>query len=696
MKKTDASGFRLLTKEEISSLEHTGNSAASWETIRVRDPFNPRKIRGNTFSGTVILPSLSTDSLKTGTFLLPTGVYNSFIHDTAFGPNCAIHNVKLLSRYTTGKEVILFNIDEMTLSDNPVFGTGTEYAQGIRNWINVANENGGRKILPFRSIMTADCFLWAKYRDETRLMEKLIAFTDREKYSENEQRGYIGNSTEIRSCRIIQDITVGENALITGADLLKNLTITSTPQSKTVIGEGVELINGIIGSGVQIKYDVKAWNFVVRNHSMLTSGARFFDSFLGENATIACCEVQNALLYPFHEQHHNNSFLIASILQGQSNIAAGATIGSNHNSRGADGEIVAERGFWPSLSSSLKHNGKFAAFTLLAKADYLYELNIELPFSLVSQDNSSNRLLVMPAYWFLYNMYALARNSWKFSVRDKRIDKSQYIEFDYLAPDTIEEIFKSLDLLKLWTGKAWYRKYRSFTDYVDTEKLMEKGEEILTSTAGDIASLEILGEGMENSTRDVLLLKAEKAFKIYREMILYYAVKNIVTYALDHSLSLTNLAETFKDATRSSWINFGGQLLRKGEVDLLKTDILTSEINSWEEIHTRYYAFSKNYTENKCRHAYASLLSLYNKRKNDLTPSFWKKIMKEALAVQLLIEKNTYESRLKDYTNKYRRITFDTKEEMEAVTGTIEDNNFIKIIHEETEKFKITLDTVTI
>jgi len=30
---------------------------------------------------------------------------------------------------------------------------------------------------------------------------------------------------------------------------------------------------------------------------------------------------------------------------GQSNMAAGATIGSNHNSRSADGELVAARGF---------------------------------------------------------------------------------------------------------------------------------------------------------------------------------------------------------------------------------------------------------------------------------------------------------------------------------------------------------------
>jgi hypothetical protein len=96
------------------------------------------------------------------------------------------------------------------------------------------------------------------------------------------------------------------------------------------------------------------------------------------------CEVLNSLIFPAHEQHHNNSFLCAATVMGQSNMAAGATIGSNHNSRGADGEIVAGRGFWPGLCVSLKHNSKFACFTIIAKSDFPAELNIPIPFSLVN------------------------------------------------------------------------------------------------------------------------------------------------------------------------------------------------------------------------------------------------------------------------------------------------------------------------
>src|SRR3546814_1217528 len=58
------------------------------------------------------------------------------------------------------------------------------------------------------------------------------------------------------------------------------------------------------------------------SHSNLKYGARLINSYLGNNATVSCCEVLNSLIYPGHEQHHNNSFLCASRIEGQSNMAA--------------------------------------------------------------------------------------------------------------------------------------------------------------------------------------------------------------------------------------------------------------------------------------------------------------------------------------------------------------------------------------
>jgi len=168
--------------------------------------------------------------------------------------------------------------------------------------------------------------------------------------------------------------------------------------------------------------------FILGNNSGLKYGARLINSFLGDNSTISCCEVLNNLIFPAHEQHHNNSFLIASCVMGQSNMAAGATIGSNHNSRANDNEIQAGRGFLARIMYQCKkHSSRFASFILLSKSDYPAELNIPLPFSLLNNNVNKDQLEVMPAYWCCIIMYALARNSWKFQNRDKRVSKASIL-----------------------------------------------------------------------------------------------------------------------------------------------------------------------------------------------------------------------------------------------------------------------------
>src|SRR5690606_36613253 len=154
----------------------------------------------------------------------------------------------------------------------------------------------------------------------------------------------------------------------------------------------------------------------------------------------------------------------------------------NHNSRGADGEIIAGRGFWPGLCVSLKHNSKFANFTILAKGDYDYELNIPIPFSLVSIQENTNSLMIMPGYWFMYNMYALQRNTFKYQDRDHRYEKIQNIEFDYLAPDTVNEMFSSLWLFEELVGESYinYIHETKAEEVYDIKKTpSELGKELL-------------------------------------------------------------------------------------------------------------------------------------------------------------------------------------------------------------------------
>jgi hypothetical protein len=431
------------------------------------------------------------------------------------------------------------------------------------------------------------------------------------------------------------------------------------------------------------------------NNSNLKYGARLIHSVLGDNSTVSCCELLHNLIFPAHEQHHNNSFLTASVVLGQSNIAAGATIGSNHNSRANDGEIQAGRGFWPGLCVTLKHYCRCAAFTLLAKGDFPAELDVPLPFSLVANDVSHDRLLLMPAYWWMYNMYALARNTWKFTSRDKRQIKTQHIEFDSLAPDTVEEIFTALELLELWTGKAALRAKGRDADKTSDQEATALGRELLNKPEDKTAALEVLGENMEDSNRPVVILKAYRAYQAYRQMLHTYAVKNLLAYMqANGDATREGMAKALGGKRETRWVNLGGQLAPEPDVLRLFDDIKKGTLHTWPAIHARYDQMWEAYPGQKQVHALATLLDLLGAKDRKLTAEVWNAALDETVRIQEYIRDQVYLSRKKDYDDPFRQTTFRNAAEMAAVVGSAEDNSFVKQTRNDTEAFRELVEAV--
>lgn len=452
--------YRALKALEITILEAQGNTADDWANVKVVQGFNPYLVKNCNFYGVVHIGKLASCFVSFRNLKVPVGLYNSTICSSAIGDDVVIKDVGFLAHHVVGNGVILLSINELSISSEAKFGNGIlkeEEEEKTRIWLEIRNENGGRKVLPFVGMLPGDAYLWSKYRDDRELLDRFVELTEQKFDKLRGHYGMIGHQCVIKYCKTIKDVHIGNHAYIKGANKLKNLTINSSDTERTQIGEGCELVNGIIGYGCRIFYGVKAVRFVMAPHSNLKYGARLINSYLGSNATISCCEVLNSLIFSSHEQHHNNSFLCAALVMGQSNLAAGATIGSNHNSRSADGELVAKRGFWPGLSVSLKHNSKFGSFSLIAKGDYPYEINLPFPFTLLIHDFSADRLVVMPGYWFMYNMYALSRNVWKFPHRDQRSEKIHLIEYDYLAPDTVQEMFEALQYMENIPEEHWLK-----------------------------------------------------------------------------------------------------------------------------------------------------------------------------------------------------------------------------------------------
>lgn len=685
--------YRQLIAYEIEVLVRNGNTSDNWNNILVSDAFNPELVKSCKFFGLVRIGKLEPYFLEYSRLKVPVGLYRSTIISCDFGDNVGIDNVNYLSHYIIGSEAIIVNVNELMTTPHAKFGIGIlkkGEPEDIRIWMELANENGGRKVIPFNGMLPGDAWLWAKYRDNPALLQRFIEFTEKQFDTKKGFYGKIGDRTVIKNCAIIKDVWIGSDAYLKGANKLKNLTINSKPGAKTQIGEGCEMVNGIVGFGCRAFYGVKAVRFVMSSNSQLKYGARLINAYLGDNATISCCEVLNSLIFPAHEQHHNNSFLCASVVMGQSNMAAGATIGSNHNSRANDGEILANRGFWPGLCVSLKHNSRFASFTIIAKGDYPAELDIPLPFSLISLQPQHDRLLVMPGYWFMYNMYALGRNTWKYIQRDKRPDKVQHIEYEYLAPDTANEMIKSLYLLEKLTGMAIVKAKGEENGQYTAETLQKMGKTLLMQHPEEADALEVFADGFENSNRKVQILKTGKAYHIFRQLLLYYTATQVQAWCRAHKIeSHAGFAQSVPARLpQPEWQNIGGQLIPEPDVQLVIKNMVDGELDGWEALHQWYGQQGESYEEKKAIHSFALYKQLTGKSPGKLSAEALAELLTTGLSTRQWLAAQAWQSRAKDYANPFKKMLYSSDAEMEAVLGKMDDNEYLQWEQQATLNYK--------
>ncbi len=722
--------FRRLKPFELETLVRQHNTCTDWSMLLVSDPFTPELIHNNAFAGLVRIGKLDRVALEHHDLHMPAGITNSQIIACDIGDDCAIINCTYIAHYIIGDHCILIDNAEIHVSNHAKFGNGCVMEgepEDVRITIDVMNEAGGRSIQPFVGMKCADAYLWAKYRDREALQRQFARMTDSMFDTRRGRYGTIGTGSVIKSNGIIKDVAIGESAYIKGANKLKNLTIRSREDARTQIGEGVELVNGIIGYGSKVFYGSKAVRFILGDNSSLKYGARLIHSILGENSTVSCCEILNNLIFPSHEQHHNTSFLIASLIKGQSNMAAGATIGSNHNSRAPDGEIEAGRGFWPGLCTSVKHSSRFASFCLLAKGDYRYELDIPFPFCLVDNDYRRDRLVLVPAYWWTANQYALMRNEGKFIQRDGRCDKRLRIEFSPFAPDTALEIRLAMTLIEKLTGRAFVEavhapspslspdkpgnaeldRLRATPDIASAleeaskagsdEALCALGRAIF-ATGAEILPFEVLAENVEHSDRGCEVRKPARAWMAYREMLLWYAGREVAAEIAARMksggrlpVSLKALAEALEpDAFNGSpvqWENLGGMLVSGPRLESLLNKAEGGDFHDWDSFHLALEGLSDLYAQDKLHNAWATLGLLYPDdatekkahRPHGAGPgeAGLLRALGDLAALAAKIATGVYESRAKDYSNRFRASTFRNEAEMKAVLGTARENSSV-------------------
>jgi len=690
-------GKRHLTEEEIEILEKNmnHNEDKTWSNFYVdasENGFDPKLIHMSFFSGFIVLGKLRKATLTYNDLHVGCGIRRSRLNDVVTGDDFSIRYVAYLDNYRIDNRVILFNVNEICCTKHSKFGNGIlkeGEPESNRIWIGVGNENDGRRVLPFENLIPADAYIWSHYRNDPELLQRFVELTEYGNTGDLNTMGLIDDDAVIKHTNIVKDAKIGKCCYIKGALKLKNITILSSEAEISQVGEGVEMVNGILGYGSHVFYQAIAIRFVIGCNCQVKYGARLLNSVLGDNSTVSCCEILNNLIYPFHEQHHNSSFLIATTVMGQSNIAAGATIGSNHNSRSADGEIFAKRGFWPGLCSDFKHNSRFASFDLISKGSYQYELDIPYPFALVAPAQAGeNTIHIIPAWWYLYDMFAITRNKAKFQKRDKRKTKVQNIEVDPLAPDTMQEVMDAVDrLIRLTKGYLKEKKYGAFVEDRDPQIEYQEAKDYLHKNIDN--EFELFDETCQKRY-GAIVYKPVHAYKMYRKIVKYFATRTLMEFCKSvnaETLTLDLIERIRKLPLYTEWENVGGQIIPSEKIKELFESIKNGSITNWNAVHQFYNLCDCSYEQYKVRYALYLLEQLYSRPIENFSVDLYRNITDDVTIVAYDIYNSSCTSREKDYTDYYRTMMYQDSFELEAVIGSFENNEFLKNLQVETKEF---------
>jgi hypothetical protein len=432
-----ASKWRPLTAAEVNKLSAQGCTSSDWSKVQVADGFNPQCVKNTHFSGDVRLGLFQKEVRFSGGLVRPAGISNATIHNCLIGNNVYINQVKsYIANYIIEDDVVIENIDLMTVEGQTSFGNGTDAV--------VINEAGGREIPIYDQLSAQLAYVIALYRHRPKVIEKLRSMISQYVASVTSSMGLVGTGAKIINSRTIKNVKIGPAATIEAVSRLENGSVNSCPQDPVYIGP-----------------DVFAHNFIACSGSKITDGTILSNCFIGQGTELAKqYSAENSVFFancggfhgeacsifagPYTVTHHKSTLLIAGLFSFLN--AGSGTNQSNHMYKlGPVHQGIVERGSKTASDSYMLWPAKVGAFTVVMGRHYRNSDTSDLPFSyLIEHEDES---ILMPGV----NLRSVGtvRDARKWPKRDKRKDPRKFdlINFKLLSPYTIQKMLNGCEIL---------------------------------------------------------------------------------------------------------------------------------------------------------------------------------------------------------------------------------------------------------
>lgn len=429
--------YRLLSDEEIVTLEENGCTAEDWTSVNVDDDFNPAYIKNVRFYGTVNLGVFERNVEIAAGFMKHSGISNATLRNVTIGDNCLIENIgSYIDNYVIGDECYISNVATMATTTEATFGEG--------NIISVLNEAGSGNVMLFYGLTANIAALMVAHSADKELiaaLKKLVKDNINQRLSDT---GRIGDRVRITNTTEITNTNISSNCEVNGACRISDCTLAAEHDDSVYIGSGVICENSIIADGSSVLNSAKVFNCYVGEACQITNGFTAESSLFFANTYMANGEACAAFCGPFSASHHKSSLLIGCMTSFYN--AGSCTNFSNHAYKmGPVHYGTLERGAKTASGSHTLLPATVGAFTMCMGKIANHPDTRLMPFSYLIGDGRG-AVLVPGKNIATVGLY---RDITKWPRRDVRMAsaKKTQINFDWLSPYTVNEILEGRKIL---------------------------------------------------------------------------------------------------------------------------------------------------------------------------------------------------------------------------------------------------------
>lgn len=555
--------YRLLTEQEINTLESHGCTAEDWTAVNVVEDFVPDYIRNTSFYGDVFLGVFEKNVEVGEGFHKHSGIRNATLRNVTVGDNCLIENIgNYINNYDIGDDCHISDVSTIETTEGATYGEG--------NLISVLNEVGDGNIILFRDLNSQlAAFMVRHYTDKE--LGVAIRQLIRDQIDANmRERGCIGDRVKIVNTKKITNTVIFDDCEIDGASRLSECTILSSPHASVYIGTGVICESSIISNGSSIINSVKIQDCFVGEACHLSNGFTASASIFFANSYMSNGEACAAFCGPFTASHHKSSLLIGGMFSFYN--AGSATNFSNHAYKmGPMHWGILERGTKTASGAYLLMPATIGTFSVCMGKLMHHPNTRNLPFSYLIAGGDT--MFLSPGRNI--TTVGLYRDIRKWPNRDNRPIGTQksIVNFDWLSPFSVGEILKGKEIL-----------------------------ENLRSASGDNVSTYNYHEYVISATS---LRKGIKYYDIALRIYMGAVLKRVLKKApmLNPPTTEIGLGE---------WDDLSGLLLPVSEENRLREDILNGTLPDIQSVIDRFCEINDHYREYQWAWTYRMILDYYH------------------------------------------------------------------------------------